>query len=77
MLSERRDEDAATAFFKQAINNNGFPDKVVMCLLGQGCPKQAFAKIATPRKYSFTYGANWISPSTPCVRFNFAQKPLR
>jgi transposase-like protein len=35
MLSERRDEDAATAFFKQAINNNGFPDKV--------------AKIATPR----------------------------
>jgi hypothetical protein len=28
MLSERRDEDAATAFFKQAINNNGFPDKV-------------------------------------------------
>jgi transposase-like protein len=25
-----RDEDAATAFFKQAINNNGFPDKVVM-----------------------------------------------
>jgi hypothetical protein len=29
MLSERRDEDAATAFFKQAINNNGFPDKVV------------------------------------------------
>ena len=30
MLSERRDEEAATAFFKQAINNNGFPDKVVM-----------------------------------------------
>jgi putative transposase len=30
MLSERRDEDAATAFFKQAINQNGFPDKVVM-----------------------------------------------
>jgi hypothetical protein len=28
-------------------------------------------------KYSFTYGANWISPSTPCVRFNYAQKPLR
>jgi transposase-like protein len=28
MLSERRDDDAATAFFKQAINNNGFPDKV-------------------------------------------------
>jgi transposase-like protein len=25
MLSEHRDEDAATAFFKQAINNNGFP----------------------------------------------------
>ena len=30
MLSERCDEDAATAFFKQEINNNGFPDKVVM-----------------------------------------------
>jgi transposase-like protein len=30
MLSEHHDEDAATAFFKQAINNNGFPDKVVM-----------------------------------------------
>jgi hypothetical protein len=29
------------------------------------------------RLNSFTYGANWISPSTPCVRFNFAQKPLR
>jgi len=30
MLSEHRDEEAATQFFKQAINNNGFPDKVVM-----------------------------------------------
>jgi putative transposase len=30
MLSERRDEEAATAFFKQAINANGFPSKVVM-----------------------------------------------
>jgi hypothetical protein len=31
--------------------------------------------LGTPvAKYSFTYGANWISPSTPCVRFNFAQK---
>ena len=30
MLSEKRDEAAATAFFKQAINNNGFPKKVVM-----------------------------------------------
>jgi len=25
MLSEQRDETAATALFKQAINNNGFP----------------------------------------------------
>jgi len=34
--------------------------------------------LGTPvTKYSLTYGANWISPSTPCVRFNFAQKPLR
>ncbi len=30
MLSERRDEAAATAFFKQAINSNGLPEKVVM-----------------------------------------------
>ncbi len=30
MLSEHRDEAAATAFFRQAINGNGFPDKVVM-----------------------------------------------
>src|SRR5450631_2231135 len=30
MLSEQRDVMAATAFFKQAINNNGFPHKVVM-----------------------------------------------
>ena len=30
MLSEHRDEEATTAFFKQTINNNGFPDKVVM-----------------------------------------------
>jgi len=29
-LSEHRDEEAATAFFKQTINQNGFPDKVVM-----------------------------------------------
>ncbi|WP_230991179.1 IS6 family transposase [Bathymodiolus platifrons methanotrophic gill symbiont] len=30
MLSEHRDEEVATAHFKQTINNNGFPDKVVM-----------------------------------------------
>jgi putative transposase len=30
MLSEHRDEEAATAFFKQAINANGFPNKVGM-----------------------------------------------
>jgi len=30
MLSEHRDEAAATAFFKQAIDANGFPGKVVM-----------------------------------------------
>jgi len=29
-LFEQRDEMAATTFFKQAINNNGFPHKVVM-----------------------------------------------
>ena len=30
MLSELRNKEAAIAFFKQAINNTGFPDKVVM-----------------------------------------------
>jgi len=30
IVSERRDETAATAFFKQAIDANGFPHKVVM-----------------------------------------------
>ncbi len=30
MLSERRDEAAATEFFKRAINHNGWPDKVVI-----------------------------------------------
>ncbi len=30
MLSEHRDEAAATAFFKQAIDANGFPSKVVI-----------------------------------------------
>ena len=30
MLSEKRDEAAATAFFARTISNNGFPDKVVI-----------------------------------------------
>jgi len=30
MLSEKRDEAAATAFFRRAIGNNGFPDRVVI-----------------------------------------------
>ena len=30
MLSEQRDCSAASAFFKKAIQNNGFPDKVVI-----------------------------------------------
>ena len=30
MVSEHRDKAAATAFFKQAIDANGFPNKVVM-----------------------------------------------
>ena len=30
ILSEHRDEMAATTFFKQAINGNGFPHKIVM-----------------------------------------------
>jgi transposase-like protein len=33
MLSERRDEDAATAFFKQAINKNN--------VFGKVCPFKA------------------------------------
>ena len=34
MLSEKRAEAAATLFFKQAIDNNGFPKKVVMAKSG-------------------------------------------
>jgi putative transposase len=30
MLSEKRDEAAATAFFVQTISDNGFPDRVVI-----------------------------------------------
>ena len=30
MLSEHRDKVAATAFFKQAIDHNGLPSKVVI-----------------------------------------------
>ena len=30
MLSTNRDEEAATRFFKQAIENNGIPEKVVI-----------------------------------------------
>ena len=30
VFSEQRDEMAATTFFKQAINGNGFPHKIVM-----------------------------------------------
>jgi transposase-like protein len=42
MLSERRDEEAATAFFKQAINNNGFPDKGYQLKTGQNSRPAAF-----------------------------------
>jgi putative transposase len=34
MLTEQRNEAAATAFFKQAIDNNGLPHKVVMDISG-------------------------------------------
>lgn len=34
MLSERRDEEAATVFFNQAIDSNGLPEKVVMVKSG-------------------------------------------
>lgn len=44
MLSEKRDEPAASAFFKKAIGSNGLPDKVTMdksgankCLCWVGC----------------------------------------
>jgi len=30
MLSEQRDEMVVTTFFKQSINDNGFPHKIVM-----------------------------------------------
>ena len=34
MLSERRDKAAATTFFKQAIDANEFPNKMVMAKSG-------------------------------------------
>jgi putative transposase len=34
MLSKQRDETAATAFFKQAIDDNGLPSKVVIDKIG-------------------------------------------
>jgi putative transposase len=37
MLSERRDEAAVTAFFRQAIDRNGLPEKVVMDKSGANC----------------------------------------
>ena len=37
MLSERRDEAAAIAFFNQAVGTNGFPSKVVMDKSGTNC----------------------------------------
>ncbi|MEM9670916.1 MAG: IS6 family transposase [Pseudomonadota bacterium] len=37
MLSDRRDEAAATAFFKRAIENNGVPEKVVIDKSGANC----------------------------------------
>jgi hypothetical protein len=46
MLSERRDEEAATAFFKQAINNNGFPALFLRKLV-LGIPAQASGKNLT------------------------------
>jgi len=36
MLSEHRNEAAATAFFTRAIGNNGFPDRVVIDVRRQG-----------------------------------------
>jgi putative transposase len=35
MLSERRDEEAATAFFKQAINNNGKENRIKNNVFGK------------------------------------------
>ncbi|WP_420831722.1 IS6 family transposase [Bathymodiolus japonicus methanotrophic gill symbiont] len=49
MLSEHRDEEAATAFFKQTINNNGFPDKVVMDKSGANYAGLANINLVNPR----------------------------
>ena len=38
MLSEKRDEAAATAFFARKISNNGFPDRVVIDKSGANLP---------------------------------------
>jgi putative transposase len=34
MLSEHRDEEASTRFFKKSIESNGWPDKVVIDKIG-------------------------------------------
>jgi transposase-like protein len=53
MLSERRDEDAETAFFKQAyFMHIGKYRRAIL-------PHEILGTPVT--KYSLTYGANWIA----------------
>ena len=51
MLSERRDEAAATAFFKRTIENNGIPEKVVIDKSGAN-----FAGLQNMNIYLMLYG---------------------
>jgi hypothetical protein len=73
MLSERRDEEAATAFFKQAINNNGFPDKVVMDKSGANYASLAIRFIHPPRSICFPflrgrfYSNGWRITDNPTI----------
>ena len=53
MLSERRDEAAATAFFKQAIDANGFPKKIVIM--------EKWCKLYRAGEYQFFADACWFS----------------
>jgi transposase-like protein len=77
MLSEHRDEEAATAFFKQAINNNGFPDKIVMDKSGANYAGLALAldRFIGPRfpfrsSLSSSGGGHSPSPSISKARYS-------
>jgi hypothetical protein len=72
------DETVIPRYLYQVLADDKFFDYNMQHAKGARRAILPHETLGTPvAKYSFTYGANWISPSTPCVRFNFAQKPLR